>query len=117
MTDAAITDKVTEYIPVLWTSRENLEGNGSAESCYLPEHMWKPQKNATEDKINAYFTARSDFEWTALRENEKVALDKEFKAAAESQFGENNEEKDVRIYNMLMELWRNSAISSTKGAI
>jgi hypothetical protein len=117
MTDAAITDTVTEYIPALWTSRENLESKGSDESCYLPEYMREPQKNAVADKINAYFTALSDSDWTALRENEQAALDKEFKAAAESEFGENKEEKDVRIYNMLMELWRNSVISSTKGAL
>jgi hypothetical protein len=114
MINEPIAGKMTEYVPVIWTSRENPE-NGEFEAvCYTPENMSQPQKELAAGAVNSRFTAASESEWTALPEGERTALDKEFKIAAESAFGENTGEKDVRIYNTLMELWQNSSLSSLK---
>jgi hypothetical protein len=64
--------------------------------------------------VNRRFATAPESEWTALPETEKTALDKEFKIIAESTFSENIGEKDVRIYNMTMELWWNSSLFSLK---
>jgi hypothetical protein len=117
MVDVSLADKLTEYIPVLWTSRGNIENEETDESCFLPEQMPESQKSEIAEKINAYFSVVSDSKWSVLQENERTVLDKEFKMTAESVFSENKDEKDIRIYNMVMDLWGNSAISSTKGAI
>jgi hypothetical protein len=114
MINEPITGMVTEYVPVIWTSRENPESGESETGCYMPENMSEPQKELADGAVNRRFTAASKKEWTALPESEKTALDKEFKIMAESAFSENTEEKDIRIYNMLMELWQNSSLSSLK---
>jgi hypothetical protein len=117
MINEPVAGKVTEYVPVIWESRENTESGESEAGCYMPENMPQRQRELTAGAVNSRFAAALESEWAALPENEKTALDREFKVIAESAFGENIEEKDIRIYNMLMELWQNSSLSSLKGAI
>lgn len=120
MLNEPVAGKVTEYVPAVWTSRENPE-NGEAEAeCYVPENTL-PQRELAAGAVDSRFSAAPESEWTALPLNEKTALDKEFKIIAESVFsensGENTGEKDARIYDMLMELWKNSSLCSLKGAV
>jgi hypothetical protein len=116
MTDEAVADTVyeyrTEYVPVIWVSRENPESGVSEADCYMPENMSQTQKEMTAGAANRRFTTASESEWTVLREDEKTTLDKEFKVIAESVFSENTGEKDVRVYDMIMELWQNTSMSS-----
>jgi hypothetical protein len=114
MINEPITGKVTEYVPVIWTSVENPESGESETGCYMPENMPQPQKEPAAGAVNSRFAAAPESEWTVLPESEKTALDKEFRIIAESAFSENTGEKDTRIYNMLIELWQNSSLSSLK---
>jgi hypothetical protein len=112
MSQEPLAGKVSECVPVIWTSRENPESGQTEADCYMPEPL--PQKQLAVGAVNRRFAAAPESAWTALPETEKTALDKEFKIIAESTFSENTSEKDVRIYNMTMELWRNSSLSSLK---
>jgi hypothetical protein len=114
MSNELIAGKVTEYVPAIWTSRENPENGQPEAECYMPENLPRPQRDLAAGAVNSRFTSASESEWTALPDDEKTALDKEFKLVAESAFNENTGEKDIRIYNMLMELWQNSSLSSLK---
>jgi hypothetical protein len=114
MSREPISGKVTEYIPVVWTNGENPESGQSEADCYMPEAMPQSQKEAAAGAVNRRFTAASESAWIPLPEDEKTVIDKEFKTLSESAFSENTGEKDARIYNMLMELWQNSSLSSLK---
>jgi hypothetical protein len=115
MTDEALDGAVTEYVPVIWSSRENPESGIREEDCYMPADMPPSQKETAAGAVNRCFAAVSEAEWTALGEDEKTVLDKEFRVTAESVFGESAGEKDIRVYNMIMELWQNTSLSSLNG--
>ncbi|MDR2245761.1 MAG: hypothetical protein LBE17_03645 [Treponema sp.] len=114
--DEPAAGKVTQYVPVVWTSGENPESDESGADCYMPEAMPQAQRELVAAAVNRRFAAAESGR-AALPEHEKTALDREFKAIAESVFGESIGEKDTRIYSTLMELWQNSSLYSIKGAV
>jgi hypothetical protein len=111
MLNEELDEKKTGYIPVIWVETDKLEGAGQDSECVVPEYIQGGQKNAISGSLRGYCAGSPQSSWTRIGDEEKSSLDKEFKSTAESSFPAAGDEKDTRVYNMLMELWKNSTLS------
>ncbi|MDR2786080.1 MAG: hypothetical protein LBB83_09230 [Treponema sp.] len=109
MLDEKIEEKQTEYVPVLWVEQDSLEGSGLEKNCYASDSMPETKKALIAQSAGGHFTAEAG--WHPAGEDEKNILDREVTALSESAFAGASDEKDLRIYDKIIELWRNSGLN------
>ncbi|MDR2608811.1 MAG: hypothetical protein LBC57_10520 [Treponema sp.] len=105
MLDEKIEGKRTEYMPVIWVEQEDLGGNAADRKCYMPDSMPENKKDLAAQSVDRRFT--SETRWYAASEEERNMLDREIMALAESAFAGAPNEKELRVYDKIIELWRN----------
>jgi hypothetical protein len=108
MLDEKIEGKQLEYTPVLWTEEDNLEGGGLDKNCYAPESMPEDKRALIARSAAGCFAPEAG--WHDAGEDEKNILDREIKALSESAFAGASDEKDLRIHDKIIELWRNGGL-------
>jgi hypothetical protein len=116
MLDEELAEKQDEYIPVVYSESDNLEGGGNDKNCYIPAGIQDGRENAVSEAVGAFCGDSSASTWKQIGEEGKNALEKELKSIAESSFAVTENQLDVRVYDTLMELWRASALSDLAGS-
>ncbi|MDR0641614.1 MAG: hypothetical protein LBG07_04055 [Treponema sp.] len=108
MLDEKIDGKETEYVPVIWVEQDDLGENGPDRNCYVSGSMPENKKYLIAQSVERRFISETG--WRAAGEAEKNILDKEIAALSESVFAGAPDEKDLRVYDKIIELWRNSGL-------
>jgi hypothetical protein len=108
MIDEKIEGKQTEYVPVIWVEEDDLGGTGTDRNCYMSDSMPKDKQDLIAQSVDSRFTAETGRRAIAAGGDEKNTLDKEIRALSESAFAGVSDEKELRVYDKIIELWRNN---------
>ena len=103
-------------IPVVWTESDMLESNMANHESFIPDFVDEQRKQPIAEKAESFCSGVSQSAWAA-EESEREALNREFKALAESCFADANEETEQRVYNTMLSLWENSELVSLKRSV
>jgi hypothetical protein len=115
LSDRSVEKNETMYIPVIWTESDSLNTGTLAamletmieQSSFVPDFFDEPHRTMLAEKIAAYCIGTTASEWKTAGTGAREAIGKEFKSIAEAEFGESSDEKSLRVYNKLIELWKN----------
>ena len=112
-----IVEKISLYIPVVWTESDTLEGNTVKHESCVTNYIDQQSERLIVEKAEAFCSGASLSAWSAFEEPEKEVLNKEFNALAESCFTDAQGETDQRVYKTMLSLWQNSELVSLKRSL
>ena len=115
--DEEIGENIPFSIPVVWTESDTLEGSTVKRESFVPDFINEPRVQLISEKTDEFCSGASPAAWAAPEEPERAALDREFKARAESCFAGSDDETERRIYHTMLSLWHNSEFVSLKRSI
>lgn len=115
--DEEIEKNITLHIPVIWIDSDMLEGNTNNHESFIPGFIEAQAENEIAEKAEAFCSSASRTIWSPFEEQEKKAIDSEFKVLAEACFVDSNDETERRIYQTMLSLWQNSELFSLKRSV
>jgi len=104
----------TLFIPLIWTSTDDLSGEGETAAAAVNGELPDGQKQAVLQAASSFFPGLSASQWEAPADGEKADLDREFKTLAEDAFTGVSDEKELRVYAAIMDLWGKSSLVTPK---
>ena len=112
LADETIDQNISIYIPAVWLESDSIESGNEKKECFMTDNIDQQQQSTITDKIDSFCTGQTL--WSACDEQEKDALNREFKALSESSFSDINNETEQRIYQTMVSLWHDSQITTLK---
>jgi hypothetical protein len=109
-----IIEKVPLYVPVIWSESDMLESDTVDHNCFVPGFMDSSGTNSISETVDKYCRAANQSAWQKTDDAEKDNLNREFNAFAESNFSNNDNEQEQRVYKTMLSLWQNSDIFTLK---
>jgi hypothetical protein len=106
LVDRSIGEKEAVSIPVVWTESDSLEQGNREQNSYVPDFVDETLRASIGEKTAAYCAGAPD--WKPAYSGDWDAVNREFKSIAETEFGGSVEEKSLRVYGKLMELWQSA---------
>jgi len=115
--DESIADRTQFYIPVIWTESDMLEDTSAKQESFIPDDVDDQEKQAITEKTGFFCSGLSQTSWEAMPETEKETLNKEFKALAESNFTDLDNETEQRVYRTMLSLWQDTKLYSLERSV
>ena len=110
-------EKVSFFIPVIWSESDLQESQGTGNDCFIPDYIDQKGKQLITEKINAFCGDVSITKWEPVETSEKESINREFNLLAESHFSASDDETDQRVYRTMLSLWQNTEIFSIKRSL
>ena len=107
LSDESVDKNIPLFSPVVWIERDTLEDSSVRHESFIPVFL---DQGPIRDKTDNYCSGVPRSGWEAGEEEQKEALDREFKSLAESCFAELNDEAEQRTYKTMLSLWQNSKL-------
>ncbi len=112
ISNLSINEHVVVYAPVIYTEESQLDSKADSNAVFSPQYLDNEKKSKIARAVESFYTQDSKQEWRRMSDSEKELLNKEFVALTESHFEDQTGVVEQRVYNTMLELWKNTQIGS-----
>jgi len=95
------------HLPVLLIESDNVEGQGTIKEAFIPKFVEPSLRQQIGGRLMPVIDS---LDANSTQEDERALLSREFNAMTEKYFESAAGEKDKRVYETMLSLWRNSAL-------
>jgi hypothetical protein len=103
-----VKDKIVIYLPVLFMESDFLENIGTNRETFAPDFVHEERQSSIAESVTRYCAGNSGNVKSILNNQEKELVSREFNSLVESHFAAASDEKDRRVYETLLSLWKTS---------
>ncbi|MCL2878673.1 MAG: hypothetical protein FWF29_00375 [Treponema sp.] len=115
--DEKIDENIQLAVPVIWTENVMTETGADMHEIFIPGFIDEQRRQEITKRTENICANASAPAWIACEEQDKEALDRQFKALGETAFINSQDETEQRIYQTMLSLWQKSEMNVLKGSI